>query len=201
MCRASRSSSWRANAAPCISIPASSPGRAAIPIRTCLGGVPQQLHHASRGAWPCATARRKRRRRCSPMARIRAWSRIWSSRRCSTSPRIPAWMRQPERPRGLGQTRAEARHQGHSHRRARHAGRRPYRRPPNEFVNTWSVDGFVSEGAQPAELGWGSHEKHFPAGRRPAHAGLRLRDLSESSRREHAGAHLDSRRRDISTDF
>jgi homospermidine synthase len=34
---------------------------------------------------------------------------------------------------------------------------------PNEFLNTWSVDGFVSEGAQPAELGWGSHEKHFPA--------------------------------------
>jgi homospermidine synthase len=32
----------------------------------------------------------------------------------------------------------------------------------NEFVNTWSVDGFVSEGAQPAELGWGSHERHFP---------------------------------------
>jgi len=33
---------------------------------------------------------------------------------------------------------------------------------PNEFVNTWSVDGFVSEGAQPAELGWGTHERHFP---------------------------------------
>ena len=33
----------------------------------------------------------------------------------------------------------------------------------DEFVNTWSVDGFVSEGAQPAELGWGSHERHFPA--------------------------------------
>jgi len=32
----------------------------------------------------------------------------------------------------------------------------------NEFVNTWSVDGFVSEGSQPAELGWGTHEKHFP---------------------------------------
>ncbi|HEX7777508.1 MAG TPA: saccharopine dehydrogenase NADP-binding domain-containing protein [Parvibaculum sp.] len=32
-----------------------------------------------------------------------------------------------------------------------------------EFVNTWSVDGFVSEGEQPAELGWGSHERHFPA--------------------------------------
>ncbi len=36
-----------------------------------------------------------------------------------------------------------------------------------EFVNTWSIDGFVGEGCQPAELGWGSHEKHFPAdGRR-----------------------------------
>lgn len=31
-----------------------------------------------------------------------------------------------------------------------------------EFVNTWSIDGFVSEGCQPAELGWGTHEKHFP---------------------------------------
>ena len=33
----------------------------------------------------------------------------------------------------------------------------------DEFVNTWSVDGFVSEGSQPAELGWGTHERHFPA--------------------------------------
>jgi homospermidine synthase len=32
----------------------------------------------------------------------------------------------------------------------------------NEFVNTWSVDGFVSEGAQPSELGWGTHEKTLP---------------------------------------
>jgi homospermidine synthase len=32
----------------------------------------------------------------------------------------------------------------------------------NEFVNTWSVDGFIAEGQQPAELGWGSHEKNFP---------------------------------------
>ncbi len=29
-------------------------------------------------------------------------------------------------------------------------------------MNTWSVDGFVSEGQQPAELGWGTHEKNFP---------------------------------------
>jgi homospermidine synthase len=33
---------------------------------------------------------------------------------------------------------------------------------PGEFVNTWSVDGFVSEGAQPAEMGWGTHERNFP---------------------------------------
>ncbi|MBC6405035.1 MAG: homospermidine synthase [Rhodospirillales bacterium] len=36
-----------------------------------------------------------------------------------------------------------------------------------EFVNTWSIDGFVGEGLQPAELGWGTHERHFPGdGRR-----------------------------------
>jgi homospermidine synthase len=33
---------------------------------------------------------------------------------------------------------------------------------PGEFVNTWSIDGFYSEGSQPAELGWGTHERHFP---------------------------------------
>jgi len=33
---------------------------------------------------------------------------------------------------------------------------------PGEFVNTWSIDGFVAEGMQPAELGWGTHEQHFP---------------------------------------
>ncbi|MFG1207993.1 homospermidine synthase [Xanthobacter autotrophicus] len=32
-----------------------------------------------------------------------------------------------------------------------------------QFWNTWSVEGFVSEGLQPAELGWGTHEKTLPA--------------------------------------
>jgi homospermidine synthase len=36
-------------------------------------------------------------------------------------------------------------------------------KPLNVFVNTWSVDGFVAEGLQPAELGWGTHEKWMPA--------------------------------------
>lgn len=33
---------------------------------------------------------------------------------------------------------------------------------PGTFVNTWSVDGFLSEAFQPAELGWGTHERWFP---------------------------------------
>ncbi|MBS9721015.1 homospermidine synthase [Tianweitania sp. BSSL-BM11] len=35
-------------------------------------------------------------------------------------------------------------------------------KPFNVFWNTWSVEGFVSEGLQPAELGWGTHEKWMP---------------------------------------
>jgi homospermidine synthase len=31
-----------------------------------------------------------------------------------------------------------------------------------EFVNTWSIDGFIGEGCQPAELGWGTHEAALP---------------------------------------
>ncbi len=37
---------------------------------------------------------------------------------------------------------------------------------PGEFVNTWSVEGFVSEGCQPSELGWGTHERGLPRGGR-----------------------------------
>ena len=41
------------------------------------------------------------------------------------------------------------------------AGRQ--RKQPGEFVNTWSVPAFVEESCQPAELGWGSHERQLPA--------------------------------------
>src|ERR1700730_12932549 len=42
-------------------------------------------------------------------------------------------------------------------------------KPPNVFVNTGSVEGFLSEGMQPAELGWGTHETWMPDnGRRHA---------------------------------
>ncbi len=35
-------------------------------------------------------------------------------------------------------------------------------KPMDVFWNTWSVEGFLSEGAQPAELGWGTHECWMP---------------------------------------
>jgi len=35
-------------------------------------------------------------------------------------------------------------------------------KPIGTFVNTWSVEGFIAESFQPAELGWGSHETWFP---------------------------------------
>ena len=35
-------------------------------------------------------------------------------------------------------------------------------KPQDCFINTWSVEGFISEGLQPAELGWGTHEKRIP---------------------------------------
>lgn len=35
-------------------------------------------------------------------------------------------------------------------------------KPFNTFWNTWSVEGFIAEGLQPAELGWGTHEKWMP---------------------------------------
>ncbi|MFH0938573.1 MAG: saccharopine dehydrogenase C-terminal domain-containing protein [Planctomycetota bacterium] len=33
----------------------------------------------------------------------------------------------------------------------------------NEFVNTWSIEGFREEGIAPAEMGWGTHERTLPA--------------------------------------
>ncbi|MEQ8657385.1 MAG: homospermidine synthase [Hyphomicrobiales bacterium] len=36
-------------------------------------------------------------------------------------------------------------------------------KPTGVFVNTWSVEGFISEGFQPAELGWGTAETWMPA--------------------------------------
>jgi homospermidine synthase len=71
-------------------------------------------------------------------------------------------------------------------------------KPRGVFVNTWSVEGFVSEGLQPSELGWGTHEKTMPAnGRRhdfgcdaaiyllQPGAGTRVRSWTPSAQAQH----------------
>ncbi len=44
---------------------------------------------------------------------------------------------------------------------------------PGEFCNTWSIPGFVGEGSQPAELGWGTHEKRLPENARQHKVGCK----------------------------
>ena len=46
----------------------------------------------------------------------------------------------------------------------------------NEFVNTWSIEGFFEEGTAPAEMGWGTHEKM------PAAAGARATARARATR-------------------
>jgi len=71
-------------------------------------------------------------------------------------------------------------------------------KPLDTFVNTWSVEGFISEGLQPAELGWGTHEKHLPPeGKRHGYgpdcaiyllrlgAGTRVRSWTPTARAQH----------------
>jgi homospermidine synthase len=71
-------------------------------------------------------------------------------------------------------------------------------KPRGKFVNTWSVEGFISEGLQPSELGWGTHEKTLPAGaarhdfgcdaaiylKRPG-AGTRVRSWTPTAQAQH----------------
>lgn len=57
-----------------------------------------------------------------------------------------------------------------------HVAERDSQRPARpkdvgEFVNTWSIEGFVSEALQPAELGWGTHERALPPDGRRHDAG------------------------------
>jgi len=72
-------------------------------------------------------------------------------------------------------------------------------KPRGMFINTWSVEGFCSEGLQPSELGWGTHEKHMPANghrhdfgcdaaiylTRPG-AGTRVRSWTPTAQAQHA---------------
>ncbi len=63
-------------------------------------------------------------------------------------------------------------------------------KPMNAFWNTWSVEGFISEGMQPAELGWGTHEKWMPKNGRKHKKGSKAGIFLEQAGRQHAGTHL-----------
>src|SRR5208282_5721741 len=54
-------------------------------------------------------------------------------------------------------------------------------KPRGQFVNTWSVEGFISEGSQPSELGWGTHEKALPPG-----GGTQVRSWTPTAQAQHA---------------
>jgi homospermidine synthase len=72
-------------------------------------------------------------------------------------------------------------------------------KPRGVFVNTWSVEGFCSEGLQPSEAGWGTHEKIMPANARRHQfgcdaaiyltqpgAGTRVRSWTPTAKAQHA---------------
>ena len=63
-------------------------------------------------------------------------------------------------------------------------------KPLKTFWNTWSVEGLLSESLQPAELGWGTHEKWMPKNAKRHKQGTRAVNLSEPARRQHPRAHL-----------
>ena len=140
-------------------------------------GGAHQLRAARDRAAP-RSARTPAARPPSPAAApIPAWCRGSSSRRCSTSPRdLGHRGRRADDRAGWARLMREPRRQGHPHRRARHPARQAPK-PMHVFVNTWSVEGFVSEGMQPAELGWGTHETWMPENGRHARPADRRRSI------------------------
>ena len=65
----------------------------------------------------------------------------------------------------------------------------------NEFVNTWSIEGFYEEGTAPAELGWGTHERRLPKNAHTPDRRTRQSDLSRPAGHSDVRALLGPRRR------
>ena len=84
------------------------------------------------------------------------------SRRWSISPRILATRRSEPKTKEEWARLAQRLGVKGVHIAERDTQRAKSPKPRNVFVNTWSVEGFLSEGMQPAELGWGAHEKWAP---------------------------------------
>ena len=102
------------------------------------------------------------RPRCRPAAPTPAWCPGSSSRRCSTSPsKVGLDHSEPtSRAEWAELMRASGVTGIHIAERDTQRSCRP--KPIGTFVNTWSVDGFISEGLQPSEIGWGTHERWLP---------------------------------------
>ena len=126
-------------------------------------------------------------RRSPAAAPIPAWCRGSSSRRCSTSPRDTGHAFTepgPDDREGWARLMRDLGVKGiHIAERDTQRARNP--KPMGVFVNTWSVEGFLSEGMQPAELGWGTHEKWMPENGRLADDRLEGRRLPAPARRQH----------------
>ena len=69
---------------------------------------------------------------------------------------------EPGQPRRMGRAGAAPRRQGDPHRRARHAGVDASRRSRTSSSTPGRSTASCRKAAQPAELGWGSHERNFP---------------------------------------
>lgn len=63
-------------------------------------------------------------------------------------------------------------------------------KPFGAFWNTWSVEGFIAEGFQPAELGWGTHENWMPKNAKKTEEGQQGSHLSRSAGRQHKSSHM-----------
>jgi homospermidine synthase len=140
-----------------------SKGPASAPTTCCARRCSRQAPRAIPAASPRSPA----------AAPIPAWCPGSSSRRCSTSPPTDKVdLTEPSR-RSREEWAALAAKVGvkgiHIAERDTQRSKKP--KPRNVFVNTWSVEGFVSEGLQPAELGWGTHETWMPANARTHETG------------------------------
>ena len=180
------------------STPASSRGPAAIPIRTCRPRrAPITPARERAGAAPA-------RIRGGPTAVLTHGanpglvSHFVKQALVDVARDIDPAAAAPAEPRRLGAARRAARGQGDPHRRARHAGRRRSRRSRASSSTPGRSTASISEGSQPAELGWGTHERHFPADGRRHDFGSGAAIYLLRPGAGDAGAQLDAARRPLS---
>ena len=171
-------------------------GRLYRPEPAAVGALQLCASRERAGAAPALS--RAARPRSSPTAPTPGSCRISSSRRSSTSRAIAASARPPRASATAWARLAERLGVKVIHIAERDTQVSTIPKEPGEFVNTWSIDGFVSEGSQPAELGWGTHERHFPADGRRHDFGSGAAIYLLRPGAAHAGAQLDAARRALS---